>query len=240
GNVRQWALAVRRHELLEVLGQALSVPDDGAQKILDLLSWKKDSYKGLWGAPLVPLPGGDDLVLAQPVLETSDVIRRVEIWLTKGGLDDNLSQGSRGSTYEAHLRLKTRGVLKGNPIVKDSACADQVIKKTADFGEEIDLLIQFDSLLLVGEVKSLLFPSDSRERYNFMGKLKEAAAQANRKAAYLAHRRKAAAYALKITETRAESLRIVPIVVMNQGFGASLRFADCIVTDAAFLMQYLG
>lgn len=240
GNVRQWALAVRRNELLEVLHQALSVPDDGAQKILDFLSWKKDSYKGLWGAPLVPLPGGDDLVLAQPVLETSDVIRRVEIWLTKGGLDDNLSQGSRGSTYEAHLRLKIREVLKGNPIVKDSACADQAIKKTADFGEEIDLLIQFDSLLLVGEVKSLLFPSDSRERYNFMVKLKDAAAQASRKAAYLAHRRKAAAYALKITETRAESLRIVPIVVMNQGFGASLRFADCIVTDAAFLMQYLG
>jgi hypothetical protein len=73
-----------------------------------------------------------------------------------------------------------------------------------------------------------------------MGKLKDAAAQANRKAAYLAHRRKAAAYALKITETRAESLRVVPIVVMNQGFGASLQFADCIVTDAAFLMQYLG
>jgi hypothetical protein len=239
-NLRRWALVVRRSELLDLFRRTLSISTDVATDIIDLLSWTKGAYKGLWGAPLVPLPESDEFLMAQTVLETSDIIRRTEIWLTKGGLDDNLREGSRGSTYEAHLRLKVREALKSNPILRDSSCADQAIKKSFEFDEQIDLLIQFGSLLLVGEVKSLLFPSDARERYNFMRKLKGAAEQASRKAAALSKRLKIAAFALKVAEAKAVGLRIVPIVVLNQGFGTSLQFGECVVTDAKFLMEYLG
>jgi hypothetical protein len=240
-NVRRWAFVVRRSELMDVLCRALSIGDELAREIVAFLSWSKGTYKGLWGAPLVPLPGtGNDLALAHSVLVTSNILRRTEIWLTKGGLDDNLGRASRGTSYEEQLRREIREGVKQNSIVVDSACAEHAIKKTASFPEQIDLVVQFASLLLVGEVKCLLFPADPRERYNFLKKLKDAAEQAKRKAKALACRTDIAARVLGIPESKVKELRVLPIVVMNQGFGMSLAFDDCVVTDAKFLKLYLS
>jgi hypothetical protein len=239
-NVRQWALVTKKHEIVDILTRALPVTGAVAEEIVEFFCWKRGPYKGLWGAPLVPLPGSDDLAIAHNVLATSNVVRRVEIWLTKGGLDDNLSSAARGSSYEANLRAEIRAELADNQIVKDRACAENAIKKSADCSEQVDLLVQFASLLLVGEIKCLLFPADSRERYNFLRKLRDAAAQATRKATFLRTRRDIVARALSISPEKAQSLRVLPIVVMNQGFGMSLMFDDCVVTDAKFLKLYLG
>jgi hypothetical protein len=210
-NVRNWACVVWRNEVVDVLHRALAIKQRTATKIVNFLSWAKDTYKGLWGAPLVPLPGSaEHLLIAHSVLATSNVVRRVEIWLTKGGLDDNLAR------------------------------ADHAIKKSANFPEQIDVLVQFASLLLVGEVKCLLSPADSRERYNFLRTLKDAAAQATRKAAAIAQYRDVAAQVLGIPETKVNNLRVLPLVVTNQGFGISLVFDGCIVIDAKFLKLYLG
>lgn len=240
-NVRRWASVVRRSELAEVLRRALSIKDHIATKIIGFLSWAKGTYKGLWGAPLVPLVGRHgELMMAHNVLATSNVVRRVEIWLTKGGLDDNLASAARGDSYEAALRREIREDLRNNSVVTDGACAEHAIKKGAHFPEQIDLLLQFASLLLVCEIKCLLFPTDARERYNFLRNIEAAARQAIRKAAVVDKRREFAAQALGIPETRAQSLRVLPIVVVNQGFGMSLQVDDCIVTDAKFLKLYLG
>ena len=192
------------------------------------------------GAPLVSLPGSDDLAIAHNVLATSNVVRRVEIWLTKGGLDDNLSSAARGASYETNLRAEICAELSANQIVKDRACAENGLKRGADCSEQVDLLVQFASLLLVGEIKCLLFPADSRERYNFLRKLKDAAAQATRKAIFIRTRRDIVARVLSISPEKAQSLRVLPVVVMNQGFGMSLVFDDCVVTNAKFLKLYLG
>jgi hypothetical protein len=240
-SVRRWALIVRRDECVNVLRQALSVTDEISARIVSFLSWAKDTYKGLWGAPLVPLPGRpDELALAEPVLLTSNIQRLVEIWLTKGGLDDRLASASRGRSFEAELRTELSDTVKRNAIIRDVACAPHAIKKSAHFPEEIDLLVQFGSLLLVGEVKCLLFPADARERYNFLRTLRSACGQASRKATAIAARRDVAAQALGITEEDVRTLSVLPVVVLNQGFGMSLAVDDCVVTDAKFLKLYLG
>lgn len=239
-NVRSWALVVKRSEVVDVVRRALEVGADQAAKIVQFLCWRKGNYKGLWGAPLVPLPESDDIALAHNVLRTSNTVRRAEIWLTNGGLDDQLSSGSKGTSFEAEFRARVRHSLSRNAIVKDSACAEHATKKTKSFPEQIDLLIQFGSLLLVGEVKCFVYPADSREHYNHLRKLKDAATQARRKAAAVVAHLDAAASALGISLEKAQSLTVVPIVVVNQGFGMSLTFEDCVVTDAQFLELYLS
>lgn len=240
-NVRRWALVVRRSELVDVLVRALAITNALAENIADFLTWAKGTYKGLWGAPLVPIPGRtEDLAMAESVLATSNVIRRMEIWLTKGRLDDTLSNAPRGRSFEAQLRIDVRRTLAANPIVRDTASIEYAIKKGQDFPEEIDFLIQFGPLLLVGEVKCLLFPADSRERFNFLRNLRSACAQASRKTAAIIRNPGIAAKALGIAEAVVQNLRPLPIVVLNQTFGASLVIGDCVVIDAQFLDLYLG
>lgn len=240
-NVRRWALVVNRDEVIEALCRTLSISEKVAATVVEFLSWTKGTYKGLWGAPLVPLPGQPtQLAVAASILSTANVVRTVEIWMTKGGLADNVTQGSRGKLFEAELRNEVRAALKSNPILLASACAEHAIKKGPHFQEEIDLLIRFESLLLVGEVKCFMFPADSRERYNYLKNLKAACAQASRKAKVIAGRLDVAAKALGTPDLLTAQLKVVPIVVINQGFGVSLIEDDCVVTDAKFLKIYLA
>jgi hypothetical protein len=113
-------------------------------------------------------------------------------------------------------------------------------RRWSHFGEEIDLLIRLGGLLIVGEVKCLVTPADSHERFNYFNKLRKASRQALDKAALLHKRPDIAARALGISGETVKALRFVPLVVTNQGFGFSLVIDGCCVTEAAFLLRYLG
>ena len=234
------ALCVRIPDVVDVLERSLGCGKPTAEHLAAFLTWRSNAYKGLWGCPLVPVPGGDEVCLARPVLLGSNPIRRTEIWLQNGGLNDDLSSAARGDAYEAGLRAQCRDAIAGDALLTDARCAPNAIKKTADFPEQIDLLVQLGDLLLVCEVKCFLFPADSRERLNYMEKLADAAEQAKRKAKALALHADASAKALGLADERAGQLRVVPLVVVNQEFGVSYDFDDCLVVDARFLLLYLG
>jgi hypothetical protein len=170
----------------------------------------------------------------------SNPLRKAEAWLEKGGLDDSLSKGARGELYEDEYRQKVCSAIAKNKLLKDSRCASSEIKKTADFEEQIDLLVRLGDLLIVGEVKCWLYPADPHEQFNHLKKLRAAAEQAKRKARLLQGRPDVAAKALGLSEDECRKLRVVPLVVTNQGFGFSLNVDGCAVTDAAFLVTYLG
>ena len=244
-EARALSLLVGRHELLDTLTRALDVDESTAEALIQFLLFKvkgkgDKGHRGLWAAPLVTVPGEDRLALALPVLRASNSLRKAEAWLEKGGVDDTLSSDARGSVYEAEFRKQVGEELAGNPILTDARCAEHAIKKSADFGEEIDLLVQLGPLLIVGEVKCWLFPADSHERYNYFKKLKVASQQARNKAQLSRARSDVIARALSITEQRAKELRVVPLVITNQGFGFSLEVDGCRVTEAAFLRAYFG
>jgi hypothetical protein len=85
-HIQAWALTFERQEVVEVLIEALQLSESDAAEVLRFLTWKPDTYKGLWGAPIVPVPGTDRVCIARTVLSASEGIRRTEIWLYKGGL----------------------------------------------------------------------------------------------------------------------------------------------------------
>jgi hypothetical protein len=242
---RALALLVGRRELVDILVKALGENLPTANALIDFLSFSpKDSmdkgHRGLWAAPLVPIPGEERFALALPVLMTSNPLRKAEAWLEKGGLDDMQSKAKRGGGFEVELRRQVRRCLAENPLLSDARCAEHAVRKVITFGEEIDLLIQIGTLLLVCEVKFHLTPADSRERYNHLRKLRAASEQARRKAALLITRPDVVARALGITEGRAKELRVVPLIVDNQGFGLALDVDGCRVTESRFLLNCLS
>lgn len=242
-DAEKMALVVSHQDLLDVLMRALAMDKTTAQAMIKFLAYapkkpKEKGHRGIWAAPLVPIPGEDSFALAFPALATSNTLRKAEAWLERGGLDDNLS--GRGDLFEADYRAKIVSAIQDNPLLVDASCAKNSIKKDANFDEQVDLLVRLGDLLIVGEVKCWLYPADSFERFNHFRKIKGAAAQAKRKADLLRLRPDVAARALGLSVDDVRALRVVPLVVANQGFGFSLDADGCRVTDAAYLLTYLS
>jgi len=165
-------------------------------------------------------------------------VRRAENWLEKGGINDQNKKGKRGDRYEALFRAKAGKAVASNKKFTTASCAEREIKEEV-FGEQIDLLVAFGGLCLVGEVKFFLTPADPHERDRYDEKLLGAAAQAKRKAAALEHRRDVIAEYLGIGQADAEALRLLPVIVTAQGYGFSTHVDDVLVVEAEFLRMYL-
>lgn len=247
-GARKLALTIDRASLVGALSRALKVAPEQADAIVAFLAFefqvggqrKEKGNKGLWAAPLVPVPGSTDVLLPLPVLLTSNVARRAEAWLEKGGINDDNPAGARGDRYEAFLRSEITNAIAGNRLFTTACSSVNGIKKDASFDEQIDLLVVVGSLALVGEVKFFLMPTDPHEKKRFDHKLREAAEQARRKATALQGRPDVTARAVGIELARASSLRLLPIVVTNQDYGFSTRVEGVLIINAKFLRLYFG
>ncbi|MDX3965515.1 MAG: hypothetical protein QHD01_02810 [Bradyrhizobium sp.] len=244
-DIKRRSLQVSAAELRRILAESLLMSEQQAGDFVEFFAFRpklagQKGTRGLWAAPLVPIPGTDSYALAFPVLANSNPPRKVEMWLEKGGLDDSSLKQHRGDTYEAEYRAAVRAAIARNSAFSNVRCAEREIKATSDFGEQIDLLIRLGDLLIVGEVKCWLFPADPFERFQHFGKLKAAAKQAVRKVAAIRARPDVAAKALGLDVAEVKALRTVPIVVSNQGFGFSLEIEGSRVVEADFLTRYLG
>lgn len=239
-TVRLWSLTVERTELADVIRRALDVKAPVAQQLIDFLSWNAGAYRGIWGSPLVPVPGTKRLSVARAVLAVSNPIRVAEIWLHKGGLDDNLSRAARGDSYEAYLRKSLREAIAHNKLLTDVDCPQDGLRRSSEFPEQIDLLVRLGSLLILGEVKCLLSPADPRERFNYLQALAAAAQQARRKAESLDGNRQMLERIFNITPEHARAVEIVPLVITNQGFGTSLDLEGCFIVNYSFFELYIA
>jgi hypothetical protein len=73
--VRDWALAIDRSDVVDVLNRALGLGGEVAEVATDFLTWRPKTYKGLWAAPIVPVPGTSQVCLARPVLAIGNAVR---------------------------------------------------------------------------------------------------------------------------------------------------------------------
>jgi hypothetical protein len=88
-DAQSLALLVWRRELVDVLMRALMVDQSTADAVIMFLTFGPRSggdkgHRGLWAAPLVPIPDEDRFALALPALVMSNPLRRTEAWLEKG------------------------------------------------------------------------------------------------------------------------------------------------------------
>ncbi|CAN7342503.1 hypothetical protein LJR010_001780 [Ensifer adhaerens] len=164
----------------------------------------------------------------------------MEAWLEKGGIDDANPVTTRGILYETLYRSRLKEEIDNNKKFKSASAAEHGIKPSKGFKEEIDLLVSFGGLCIVGEVKLFLMPTEPAERVRYDGKLESAAKQAKRKAEALKAKPEVAAAALGISIQDAATLEYLPLVVTAQNYGFSTRVEDVLVVEAEFLKMYLS
>ncbi|MGO7353894.1 hypothetical protein ACCS66_04060 [Rhizobium ruizarguesonis] len=245
-QAEELALSLPVDVLQDALVQGVPVTAEVALAIIDFLTFQlktgsnEKGNRGLWSAPLVKVPSRDEYLLPLPALETSNPARKVEAWLEKGGIDDVNPVTARGLLYETLYRSRLKNAIDNNKKFNNASAAEHGIKPSKDFKEEIDLLVSFGGLCLVGEVKLFLMPTEPGERVRYDGKLESAAKQAKRKADALSAKPEVAAAALGISVQEATALQYLPLVVTAQNYGFSTRVADVLVAEAEFLKMYLS
>ncbi|MGY2052724.1 hypothetical protein [Methylobacterium sp. JK268] len=247
-QARDLALTVHRPALCEAIEKALQIETVLAEAIILFLTFqpqtggtaKAKGNRGLWAAPLVVVPGTDEIVLPLSILATSNPARRAEAWLEKGGIDDSNPVANRGDRYEELYRGRIVDAIGRNALMRTAACAQREIKKSKDFPEQVDLLVSFGGLCLVAEIKFFLMPVDVHERERYDEKLRKAAEQAKRKMEALRARPDVVASALGIDLDAAKTLRLLPLVVTAQGYGFSTKVDDVWIMEAEFLRTYLS
>jgi hypothetical protein len=242
-SLEQHSLLIRRKELERAIIQCAGMTAAQAQAAIQVFTCNPDDTrtlfsKGLWACPLLSLDDGECLAMVLAPIAVGSAIRRVENWLDRGGNSDRLPYVRRGLRYEAWVRREIALALAENESLPNARIAAESLDRTAEGGEQIDLLIRLGGLLIVGEVKCLLAPVESMERYNYLTNLEKAGSQASRKADWIVQHRDAAAEALGLGEAEVKSLRPVPIVVTNQGIGFGLLVDGARVVDFHFLRLY--
>jgi hypothetical protein len=239
------ALVVSLAELRRCLSRALEVRYSVADELIDFLTFKpklivgQKGHRGIWASPIIKIPGTETFALALSALAASNPLRKCEAWLEKGGLTD-IAKSARGEIFEASYRESICKALAENSVLDDARCGEHAINKTADFDEQIDLIVQIGSLLFVGELKFHLTPTEPQETYRHFQKLEAASIQANRKVNLLKTRPDVTAVALGISLDKAKTLKVIPLIIDNQGFGLGLEVDGCRVTESRYFQTCLG
>lgn len=242
-EVRSLSFGVPRATLLSTFRTCLGVSPALAEAVARWLTSDPTDLSacfrmGVWHRPLIKLDEEELLLLAAPIC-VGNGVRRIERWLQYSKLAERLSSSPPGILYERNVRLECAEALEANDLIMDGEVSREGLKAAKKDGEEIDFLARIGSVVLVGEIKCLLIPTESAECYDHRRKLEEAAAQAERKASWLATHRDVLAELLKSAKTDA-ALTFLPIVILNQSAGSGEVIGDCIITDAHFLKLYLG
>lgn len=240
----RFSCKVARADIVRIFTECLRVTPDRAGFMVDWFTCNPADTnrifaKSVWSEPLLPEPGtGDLFVVLAPLLSGSSV-KRVEAWMERGGISDNGGLKGRGKPFERHVRAVVSDVLAANELLTDAFTAEDGLKRKGE-SEEIDLLVRVGDVLLVGEVKCFVAPSEPTDKRNHLKNLDKATAQAAAKRAWAEANRDAVARAIGIDAAHAARLRVVPVVVLNHGFGMGLERYGVPIVDLHYFKILLG
>lgn len=204
----------------------------------DLSDDSRIFQSGLFDAPLIPMQKGKDILIVAPPVLVGSPIKRVERWMERGGLSERDGQVGRGLPFEALVRSELSNALGSNEIISNWSVHARSFNLPYG-GEEIDLLFRVDSHLFVCEIKCLLVPMEPIERFNLYSNLQRAASQANRKAEWCRENIEQIRSLQGFSEViGGES--IVPIVVINHGFGMGQYGNGVFVVDLHYIRLLLS
>ncbi|CDZ71583.1 Nuclease-related domain superfamily [Neorhizobium galegae bv. orientalis] len=237
-TIRDWALTCARSNLSQAISVCSNLSSADTELAIGFLTYDgSDFRRGVWSMPLIQLPDHGLLLMCRSPLEIGNPVRRVEQWLERGGLSDQLSGAQRGSSYETWVRNEIATCLARNPLLQDVASISSPLKPADRSIGDIDAAFRIRDLIVVVEVKCLLTPAEPIEQHRYRNKLEDAAKQAIRKATWLADN--ISSHRSDFGLLGSEAVEIKPIVLTNQGYGLSLEIDGCLVCDFHTLSSYL-
>jgi hypothetical protein len=205
-----------------------------AGAIVKFLTYRGESDQELWAQPLLSV-GGDSVVPIFAATHAPNLRRLVDVWLKQLGVDIS----KRGLAFEAYIRSSICEDIAASPLLSKAAkCLETHLKFTpaGEREEEIDLVMLVGGVLVLGEAKCFLEPTEPKETARHREKVGDAADQITRKMhAVLRNRDQFRKRAREVGLEVPEGFIVQPMVVLNNAILAGLQIDGVPVVDEHML-----
>lgn len=228
-EINGYNIRMKRKELIDYLLKVSGYKKSQVENYLSLVEsdFTKEERINLWEKPLLKISGVYFFVL--PALLHPNYLQLIDAWLDNAGF----SLKSRGTALEIFIKdnLKKKLQNKGDFIIPK----DSIFSITKKNFEEIDLIISFDNLIILGEIKNIKYPMEARDHHNALKRLTEGAEQIARKKGFL----------LKHKEKFAESLNgidgkeVICVIITNYTHFTGVSIEGIPVIDYMAFQNYM-
>jgi hypothetical protein len=175
-NVVAACAAIPKALLLSTLAESLKIEESDATLLLNALTFRTSKPRQLWTQPFVR--SGDEYCLVLPCIRSVTPRRILERWMDDGGID----LGPRGKEFERFVRKTLLAALESSPLRGSLTVLPAALRLFATIAgdAEVDVVIVLHEVILLVEVKCLLWPEDAIEFADYRNKVEKAAEQVAR------------------------------------------------------------
>lgn len=223
-----YAPTLQKQDVTRLVATWCEVSGDVAANIVDFFCYKKGTKWELWGHPLVELDGNAVVPLLAPLLQ-GNMERTIELWMKAAQLDLT----GKGPDFERYARTELGQALAASDKLDNAEVFPHAVTlEDGDSEEEIDLILRIGDVILIGEAKCLLFPSEPIEVSRYFEVLFDAASQVRRKTE--SARRNIDQLLDKTTfsgKVVRQHVTIQPFILINQPFSAGFPIDGVPVVD---------
>lgn len=232
-----YAPVLQIEALVTAITTACRTSRERSQALVDFLIFHGSPEQEMWAQPL--LPASESAVIPVFATTSSPNLRRlVDVWLRQLGVD----LGLRGPAFEAYIRGELAHYMSSSPLLAEtSKCLGQGLNFTPPEGrsEEIDLVAIVGHVVLIGEAKCFLEPTEPKEVARHRHKILDAVAQVTRKAVAVEQNKAAfRARAAQVGLDLPEEFEVLPLVVLNAPFHAGIAVDNVPVVDEYILSVF--
>lgn len=225
-TVDLYRISISKAALIEYLIRKITFTKHQIISILDLFVHVDGAFN-IYEQPLISL--GDNLLpIFLPTIAPNS-LRLIDYWLEKGGFDLD----SRGKLFEIHIKktIKQEILKKRFFINIPQNC---LFKSKENGQEEIDLIIELKTIIIISEIKCIKFPFEPRDFHNMFNRLKSGGSQIQRKAKFISDN------IIEFKEFFVDSSKkIIPLLITNFPIYSGITIDDVPIIDYYLLEHYI-
>lgn len=178
-NIDFYSAKLQRNTLINATFKALNLPIEIIDSILTFLTYKGESEQELWSQPIVMVEPGVLVPVLGSLIHTN-VKRTLDLWLKQLKVD----LGRRGQLFEKHINDSIskeikESILSGHVTGLPSGL---LFSPSKGRSEQIDTVIIFDDVVVLGESKCIKSPTEAKEVARHRETVLDATKQITRKA----------------------------------------------------------
>jgi hypothetical protein len=232
----QYAPTLAKDELAKLFSQAIQVSYKEGEQLVNIFIFRGTPREELWFYPLVEV----DEKKVCPVMPTilhPNLLRSVEHWLAKSGIDID----SKGGEFEKEIIGELKEAIK-TTTEKGKLKDIQIYTISRNtFGEQIDLIIKLRNTFLIGEVKCTLYPVEPLEFYRYYKVVKnDAIPQIKRKVDFINHNKGKFLEVLGLAEKMNYlNIKLIPFIFTNHPYCVGFPIENVPVVDRYILGRYI-
>lgn len=225
--LNEYVRVVDSDSLVSLLQRGMRLGPADARAVLEFFCYSGKPEQELWTQPWIPVGPGKlapifGALLAQPT-------RNIDRWVQQLRVE----MRERGPAFERYARTVLRQDLQ---VVRNAVRVDVYPDGANIAGEQIDLLVQVGRLVIVGELKCAVAPTDREMWSRHRARVEHAVVQARRKAVALASNTSLIRDRLKQLPA---DVVVMPLVVLNSPHFSGGTVNGVAVADLSILTLFL-